>query len=103
MRVSGRVNPEDYLSTLRTLYEALHESREQMKSARFVINRVVDKARRAQLDAAYQQTEVPFVQAVQAGHQFVYDDLKERLSTARQRLDALLGQLTNRWRGHPVQ
>jgi hypothetical protein len=79
----------------RTLYEALHESRDQLKSARVLINSVGDKARRAQLDAAYQQTQVPIVQAVQAGHQFVYDDLKERLSTARQRLDALLGQLAN--------
>jgi hypothetical protein len=32
---------------------------------------------------------------VQAGHQFVYDDLKERLSVARQRIEALLGQLAN--------
>lgn len=79
----------------RTLYEALHESREVLKSAKSLINRVDDKTRRAQLEAAYQQTEVPLIEAVQAGHQFVYDDLKERLSTARRRLDALLGQLAN--------
>lgn len=79
----------------RTLYEALHESRDRMKSARLLIDRVVDKARRDQMEAAYQQTEVPLRQAVQAGHEFVYDDLKERLSTARERLDALLRQLAN--------
>jgi hypothetical protein len=32
---------------------------------------------------------------MQSGHQFVYDDLKERLSVARQRLETLLGQLAN--------
>ncbi|MCM3881121.1 MAG: hypothetical protein ND807_13515 [Vicinamibacterales bacterium] len=79
----------------RTLYDALHESRDLMKSVRSLINRVSDKARRAQLDQAYQQAEVPMIQAVEAGHQFVYDDLKERLIAARQRLEALLGQLAN--------
>ena len=79
----------------RTLYEALNESRDLMKSVRSLVNRVRDKVQRAQLDAAYQQTEVPLIEAVQAGHQFLYDDLKERLSTARRRLEALLGQLAN--------
>lgn len=79
----------------RTLYEALHESRDLLKSVRSLVNRVGDKARRAQLDEVYQQAEVPLIEAVNAGHQFVYDDLKERLSTARQRLEALLGQLAN--------
>lgn len=79
----------------RTLYDALHESRDLMKTVRSLVNRVSDKPRRAQLDEAYQQAEVPLIQAVQAGHQFVYDDLKERLSVARQRIEALLGQLAN--------
>lgn len=60
-----------------------------------MVDRVTDKARRTQLDAAYQQANVPLVQAVQAGHQFEYDELKERLSVARQRLEALLAQLAN--------
>jgi hypothetical protein len=79
----------------RTLYEALRESRDLMRSVRPLVNRVSDKTRRAQLDEAYQQAEVPLIQATQAGHAFVYDDFKERLSTARQRLEALLGQLAN--------
>jgi len=77
------------------LYDALNESRDLMKTVRSLVNRVSDKPRRAQLDEAYQQAEVPLIQAVQAGHQFVYDDLKERLSVARQRIEALLGQLAN--------
>ena len=79
----------------RTLYEALHDARDLMKSARSLVGRVTDKARRAQLDTAYQQANVPLVQAVQAGHQFEYSDLKERLSVARERLEALLAQLAN--------
>ena len=79
----------------RTQYEALNESRDLMKSVRSLVNRVDDKARRAQLDEAYQRAEVPLIQAVQAGHQFVFDDLKERLSVARQRIEALLGQIAN--------
>ena len=79
----------------RTLYDALHESRDLMKSVRSLVNRVSDKPRRTELDEAYQQAEVPLIQAVQAGHEFVYDDLKERLSVARQRIEALLGQLAN--------
>jgi inorganic triphosphatase YgiF len=79
----------------RTLYDALHESRDLMISVRGLVSRVSDKARRAQLDEAYRQVEVPIIQAMQSGHQFVYDDLKERLSVARQRLETLLGQLAN--------
>jgi cytochrome c len=70
----------------RTLYDALHDSRDSLKAARKMIGRVSDKARRAQLDDAYQQAEVPLIQAVQAGHQFVYEALKERLAVAQQRI-----------------
>ena len=79
----------------RTLYDALHDSRDSLKAARPIINRVTDKGRRAQLDDAYQQAEVPLIQAVQAGHQFVYDTLKERLSVARQRIEALFTEIVN--------
>ena len=92
---SGIAPRPERAEAARTLYEALNESRDLMKSVRPLVNRVTDKARRAQLDAAYQQAEVPLIEAVQAGHQFVYDDLKERLSVARQRIEALLGQLAN--------
>jgi hypothetical protein len=77
------------------MYDALHESRDLMKSVRSLVNRVSDKSRRAQLDEAYQQAEVPLIEAVQAGHEFTFDNLKERLSVARQRIEALLGQLAN--------
>lgn len=92
---SGIAPRPERAEAARTLYEALHESRDLMKSVRSMVNRVNDKPRRAQLDQAYQQAEVPLTEAVQAGHRFVYDELKERLSVARQRIEALLGQLAN--------
>jgi len=92
---SGIAPRAERAEAARTLYEALNESRDLMKSVRSLVNRVNEKQRRAQLDEAYQQAEVPLIQAVQAGHQFVYDDLKERMSVARQRMEALLAQLAN--------
>lgn len=79
----------------RTMYDALYETRGVLKSARSMVNRVNDKTRRAQLEEAYQQAEVPLIEAVQAGHEFQYDNLKERLAIARQRLEALLGLVAN--------
>ena len=79
----------------RTLYEAVNESRDVLNGTKRLIGRISDKTRRAQLERQYQQAEVPLIEAVQSGHAFVYDNLKERLSTARQRLEALLGQLAN--------
>lgn len=79
----------------RTLYDMVHETRDVMKSTRAMINRVAAGPRRSQLDQAYQQADVALTEATQSGHQFVFDDLKERLSVARQRLEALLGLLAN--------
>jgi len=92
----GKIAPRmERAEAARTLYEELRESRDLMKSVRSLVNRVGDKGRRAQLDEAYQQAELSLIQATQAGHAFVYDEFKERLSTARKRLEALLGQLAN--------
>jgi nitrate/TMAO reductase-like tetraheme cytochrome c subunit len=79
----------------RTMYDALHETRDVLKSARSMVNRVDDKRRRAELEEAYQQAEIPLIQATQAGHEFKYDNLKERLAVARQRLEALLSLVAN--------
>jgi hypothetical protein len=79
----------------RTLYDVLHDSRDSLRTARSLVSRVADPARRKALEAMSQQVEVPLIQAVQSGHEFMYDELKARLSVARQRLDALFIQLTN--------
>lgn len=92
---SGVAPRAERAEAARTLYEAVNESRDLLNATKPLISRISDKTRRAQLDEAYQQAEVPLIQAVQSGHAFVYDNLKERLSTARQRIEALLAQLAN--------
>lgn len=77
-------------------YEALKAVREQMKVAQSLIKRVDDKKRRASLTEAYQQAEVPLIRAVEAGHQFIYADLREYLAVARSRVEALLSNIANR-------
>ena len=79
----------------RELYDGIAAVREQLKLAQSFIRRIDDKARRARLEAAYQQAEVPLIQAIQAGHKFVYDDLRERSEVARMRTEALLKELAN--------
>ena len=66
-----------------------------MKTAKTLIGRVNDRTRRAQLEEAYQQADVPLIQAVQAGHEFVYNTLRERLAVAAQRLEALFAEIAN--------
>ena len=79
----------------RTLVEAVADSRELLKAARPFLDRMPDIPRRAHLRAAYEQAEVPLIEAGRSVHEFVFDNLKERLATARQRIDALMGELVN--------
>jgi hypothetical protein len=80
----------------REQYEALAAVREQMKAAQSLIRRVDDRTRRAELTRAYEQAEVPLTRAVNAGHRFVYDELREYLASAQARVTALLSSLANR-------
>jgi hypothetical protein len=77
------------------MLEGVREARAMLKEARSLIGRVKDPTRRARLEQAAQQVDVPLTQATQAGHAFVYTDLEERLATARRRLTALLEELAN--------
>lgn len=79
----------------RKMLEGVRDTRTMLKEARRLIDRVKDKARHARLEQAAQQIDVPLTQATQAGHAFVYDDLEERLGTARRRLAALFEELAN--------
>lgn len=79
----------------RTMLEGVREGRASLKEARGMIERVKDPSRRARLERAARQVEVPLTQATQAGHAFVYDDLESRLATARRRLAALFEELAN--------
>lgn len=79
----------------RLLLEGIAEVRESLDAARHLIERVRDPGRRSTLEAAYLQTEVPMIEARRAGHRFVFDQLEERLATARERMAALLSELVN--------
>jgi hypothetical protein len=86
----------DRAQAVREEYEALTAVRDQMKLARTLIRQVDDKSRRESLEDAYRQAEVPLTLAIDAGHQFVYDDLRGDVAIARARLDALLARLVVR-------
>jgi hypothetical protein len=84
------------VQAVRVQYEALSGVREQAKQAQALIKRVTDRKRREDLTAALDRVQAPLTRAVEAGHKFVYDDLKAQLAVAQQRVDALLNTLANR-------
>jgi Cytochrome c7 and related cytochrome c/Cytochrome c554 and c-prime len=91
-----RVPRPGYAMQARLLFEGISEARGLLRTAKTVIARVNDRQLRARYERAYEQAEVPLIQAVHAAHSFVFDDsLKERLLLSRQRIDALLTQLAN--------
>jgi hypothetical protein len=93
---AGKIAPHpEFPPTGRLALEGLRETRALLKDARRAIVRVKDPARRASLEQAAQQAEVPITEATQAGHAFVYEQLNERLVTARARLSALFERLAN--------
>ena len=79
----------------RLLLEGIGEVRESLDAAGHLIDRIRDGDRRDGLEEAYLQTEVPLIEARRAGHRFVFDQLRERLATARERVAALLTELVN--------
>lgn len=79
----------------RRAYEALALVREQLKLARAMIGRVEDRQRRADLAAAYDQARVPLTRAINAGHRFVYDEMRTSLGTAQARTEALMQRIAN--------
>lgn len=93
---AGKIAPHpDRPAQGKLAVEGLRETRALLKDARGAIARVKDPIRRKALEDAAQQAEVPILEATQAGHAFVYDQLEERLATARTRLAALFERLAN--------
>jgi hypothetical protein len=92
----GGVDPLPLKATeARLLLEGISDVRESLKAARRLIDRVDDEERKTELEYAYEQAEVPLIQARRAGHRFVFDELQSRLDVARQRTADLLGTLVN--------
>jgi hypothetical protein len=96
---AGKTHPRpEYPASARLIMDGVRAVRASLKEAQSLIRRITDKTTRANFEAAYQQAEVPIIEARNAGHEFVFDNLKERLSVARQRTDALMDALANRGR-----
>lgn len=81
---------------VRELYESVKVVREQLKLAESFVKRVSDKARRQELEDTLEQARVPMSRAINAGHRFVYDELKSSLAQAQTRVEDLLSRLANR-------
>jgi hypothetical protein len=77
------------------MLEGVREARASLAEARRMIGRVTDQPRRARLEQAAREVDLPLTQATEAGHAFVYDELEARLSLARKRLATLLEELVN--------
>jgi hypothetical protein len=93
---SGRPQARpDYPASARMLLTDIRELRSELRDANAIIRRIRDKSIRAKFEEARQQAEVPLVEATQAGHEFVFDNLKERLEAARRRVNALMDALAN--------
>ena len=73
----------------------VREVRARLKEAQCIIRRIKNKDVRAKFEEQYRQAEVPIIEARNAGHEFVFDNLKERLDRARQRTEALIDALAN--------
>ena len=82
---SGREPRPGRSAEARAMLEGISDVRESLRAATRLIGRVTDPARRQALDEARQQAEIPLTQARDAGHQFVFDELHQRLDQARAR------------------
>jgi hypothetical protein len=93
---AGEVAPRaERAREVRALYESVKVVREQLKLAENFVKRVSDRERRRELEDALEQAKVPMTRAINAGHRFVYDDLKTSLALAQNRAEDLLSRLAN--------
>lgn len=92
----GKTAPRPgYAENGQALLEQIRDVRHLLNQAEPLIGRVKNQAERAALEEQYRQAEVPLVEAVHAGHSFVFDRLQERLGVARQRSETLLEKIAN--------
>lgn len=85
----------DFPPLARRMLSGIAEVRELLDEARPLIRRVREDDRRSRLEEAWQQANVPLVEAAEAGHAFVFDELEARLAVARERATRLLDELAN--------
>ncbi len=92
----GEIAPSpEYPVQGRQLLEGIREVRALLNEAQPLIRRVKEKSRQENLQYGYDQAEVPLIEAVAAGHSFIFERLEERLGVARRRAVTLLERLAN--------
>ena len=79
----------------RELLEGIRDVRASLEQAESLIRRINDADRKAEAEYEFEQAEVPLIEAANAGHAFIFENLTERLDTAAQRVHALLDRLAN--------
>ncbi len=72
----------DYSALGQLLLELVSETRALLSQAPPLIERIEDADRRARFEEAYQQAEVPLIEAVNTAHSFDFAELEERLTLA---------------------
>jgi hypothetical protein len=92
----GRAPRADRALQIREHYEVLAVVRQDVKLADSLIKRVDDRERRARLRETYSLIEAPLSRAIAAGHQFIYDDMRDYLAIAQRGIQDLLALLVNR-------
>lgn len=91
----GREPVEGRAAEARLMLEDITDLRASLAAAGRLIERVTDPARHAQLRNALAQAEIPLTQARDAGHRFVFDELRSRMATARDRAALLMQLIVN--------
>jgi len=91
----GTLPQPEYSRNASLLLGEVRAIRDTLDDAETLIKRIKDRAVRQQFEAEWQQAEVPLIEARQAGHEFVFDNTRERLTLARQRADRLMERLAN--------
>jgi hypothetical protein len=85
----------EYAGSARMLQQGVRELRELLRTAAPMIRRVRDEKLRSDLQYAFNQAEVPLIEAVRDAHSFVFTASEERLGVARARANTLLEHIAN--------
>jgi ribosomal protein L37AE/L43A len=85
----------DYAAQGKLIMELVRETRASLAQAPPLIDRIRDADRRAHFQDAYEQAQVPLIEAVSTAHSFNFAEVEERLKLALQSSEALMNELAN--------
>jgi hypothetical protein len=86
----------DYGPDAGLLLKSVRSVATDLEQAKAIIQRMSDRTVRRTLLEEHRQAEVPYLEARDAAHRFVFDAARERLDVARERTRALLMRLADR-------